>query len=98
MNTTIPNAAASETRLGIAAVLHEHVERLVHARCDPGGGQNVASDDRVAAARDVLHLRLVRVQLEAVEHEHAGDRESDGCDRNRPAVDESRPTAPRSVL
>ena len=80
--------------LRVAAVLDEHVERFQHARRDPGRGESVAAHDRVARAGDVLQLGLVRIQLEAVEDEHAGDREPDRRNRYRPRVDESRPATP----
>ena len=67
--------------LRVAAVLDEHVERLQHARRDPGSGEGVAAHDRIARAGDVLQLGLVRIQLEAVEDEHAGDREPDRGNR-----------------
>jgi antitoxin VapB len=38
----------------------------------------IAADDRIALAGDVLQLGLVRIQLEAVVDERAGDREPDG--------------------
>ena len=59
-----------------------------------------ASRPTIASPRagDVLQLGLVRIQLEAVEDEHAGDREPDRRNRYRPHVDESRPATPRPVL
>src|SRR5438128_2744019 len=87
MNTMIPYAAASETRLRITAFSGSTSER--NAR---------AAIDRVAAAGEVLRLRLAGIQVQARIDEHAHDREADRRDRNRPAHDEVRPTSPQAVL
>src|SRR5205814_2948464 len=47
--------------VGVAALLDQRDERLEDAGRDAGRRQGVAACDRVARAREVLHLRLVRV-------------------------------------
>ena len=94
--STPPSRAA--TAAGSSTLLDEHVERLQHARRDPGRPEGVAADDCIALSGDVLHLGLVRVQLKAVEDEHAGDQEPNCRNGYRPRVDESRPAPPRPVF
>src|SRR5947199_7005343 len=82
----------------VATLLDEHVERLQHARRDPGRGEGVPADDRITVTGDVFQLGLARVQLKAVEDENAGDQEPNCRNRYRPRVDESRPAPPRTVF
>ncbi len=79
-------------------MLDEDVERLHHARADSGRRELSATGDRVAAARERLQLRLVRVELGPQRGEHGDDRDPGQRDRQRAPVDEPRPAAPRAVL
>ena len=82
-----------------AAVLDEDDERLHHAGRDARVGEHGAAGDRVAAARHVLHLRLVRVELQPAVDEHADDREpASARSATAGATTRSAPAAPDAVL
>jgi len=82
----------------VATLLDEHVERLQHARRDPGRLEGVPAHDRITVTGDVFQLGLARFQLKAVEDEHTGDQEPNCGNRYRPRVDESRPAPPGPVF
>ena len=85
-------------RCPIGSVLDEHDERLHHAGRDARVSQSGPALDRAAGAREVLRLRLARVQLDAVEDEHRHDRETDRSNRHGPSHDEVGPAAPQAVF
>ena len=72
------------------SVLDENDEGLHHTGRDARLGQRRPARDRIAAAREVLHLCLARIQLQAGVDERAGDdREHDHRAREQDPVHES---------
>ena len=65
---------------------------------DPGGGERVTALDRLAAAREVLDLRLARVQLQPGVDEQPDDDQPDRGDRQRPPHHERGPAPPPAVF
>src|SRR5207244_1067784 len=82
----------------VATLFDEHVERLQHARRDPGRREGVPARDRITVTGDVFQLGLARVQLKAVEDENAGNREANRRNSSGSQVDETCPATPGPVF